>query len=280
MSYGVATLLSACAVGPQRVDSAPSPGTPATSSVHPAATVAATPDGSRTGAPATTPVTAPSGGPSGSAGSRPATAPAIVREPGPDVTAGTSGRPEVALTFHGQGDPGIARGVLAACATAGARITVFAVGQWVEQYPQLAREIVGGGHDLGNHTWSHLELPTLSLAAATTEIKRCADALAKAVGSAGWYFRPSSTVTSTPTIRQAAQAAGYARCIGYGVDPEDFREPGAAVVRARTKAGLRSGAIVSLHLGHQGTLDALPGILADVRAAGLAAVSLTTLLSS
>ncbi len=206
--------------------------------------------------------------------------PAAIQQPGPDVSVGGSGRPEIALTFHGQGDPTIARGVLSACAAAGAQITVFAVGQWVDQYPTLMREIVAAGHDLGNHTWSHPDLPSLSLAAATTEIRKCAESLAKAVGSPGWYFRPSSAVTSTATIRQAAQAAGYARCIAYSVDPEDFREPGPALVRARTKAGAAPGAIVSLHLGHRGTLEALPGILADLRAAGLTAVTMTTLLST
>jgi len=39
----------------------------------------------------------------------------------------------------------------------------------------------------------------------------------------------------------------------------------------------RAGSIVSLHFGHPGTVEALPGILDDLQARGLQAVSASTL---
>jgi peptidoglycan/xylan/chitin deacetylase (PgdA/CDA1 family) len=62
------------------------------------------------------------------------------------------------------------------------------------------------------------------------------------------------------------------------VDPEDFRDPGADLVRSRVAATTGAGAIVSLHLGHLGTAEALPAILGDLTARGLRAVTLSTLL--
>ncbi|HQF04677.1 MAG TPA: polysaccharide deacetylase family protein [Phycicoccus sp.] len=195
-----------------------------------------------------------------------------------DVVHGTSGRPEVALTFHGQGPASMADDMLAICRAAGAAVTVFAVGQWVQENPELIRRVKAAGHDVGNHTWSHLDMPTMDEATATAEIVKGRDALAAVLGEAGPWFRPSATERSTPTIRAAAFAAGYERCISYDVDPEDFREPGAEVVRERVAATVRAGSIVSLHLGHQGTTEALPGILEDLAARGLRAVTLSTLL--
>jgi peptidoglycan/xylan/chitin deacetylase (PgdA/CDA1 family) len=197
---------------------------------------------------------------------------------GPDISSGpTTGR-QVALTFHGQGPVAMAREILGACASADAAITVFAVGTWLEQNPHIGTEIVAAGHEVGNHTWSHQQMKQLSRTQAVDEAVRGARALEAAVGSAGWWFRPSGTQHSTATIRAAAAAAGYHRCISYDVDPEDFRDPGATLVRDRTLSAVRPGSIVSLHFGHRGTVDALPAILTGLRAKGLQPVTLSTLL--
>ena len=204
--------------------------------------------------------------------------PGIASTSGPDIVHGPRTRHEVALTFHGAGDPALARGVLKACAAHDARITVFAVGQWLAAEPHMAAEILGGGHELGNHTWSHQQMKQLTAAQARVEAVRGAQALRAATGTAGWWFRPSGTLHSTATIRAAAEAAGYRRCVSYDVDPEDFRDPGAALVRSRTLAAVQPGSIVSLHLGHEGTLTALPGILGGLAAKGLEPVTLSRLL--
>lgn len=204
--------------------------------------------------------------------------PTVLATSGPDIVHGRRDRQEVALTFHGQGPASLTREVLAHCRAAGAAITVFAVGSWLADDPSLGRSIVRAGHDLGNHTWSHQQMPSLDAATAQQEVARGAAALKRAVGSAGWWFRPSGTPRSTPTIRAAALASGYRRCVSYDVDPEDYRDPGASLVRSRTRKQVQPGSIVSLHLGHPGTVEALPGILSDLSASGLRPVSLTTLL--
>jgi peptidoglycan/xylan/chitin deacetylase (PgdA/CDA1 family) len=197
---------------------------------------------------------------------------------GPDITHGPTTGDRVALTFHGQGSTDMAREILDACARADAAITVFAVGTWLEQNPHIGAEIVAAGHEVGNHTWSHQQMKQLTRAQAVDEAVRGARALEAAVGSAGWWFRPSGTQHSTSTIRAAAAAAGYHRCVSYDVDPEDFRDPGTDAVQHRTLAAVRAGSIVSLHFGHRGTVDALPVILAGLRSKGLQAVTLSTLL--
>lgn len=121
-------------------------------------------------------------------------------------------------------------------------------------------------------------MPKLSLDQATVEVRRGAGAVAAAVGSAGLLFRPSGTPASTATIRAAA-AGGYRRCVSYDVDPADYTDPGADLVRSRTLAGVRPGSIVSLHLGNPGTVAALPGIFAGLAARGLTAVTVSRLVA-
>jgi peptidoglycan/xylan/chitin deacetylase (PgdA/CDA1 family) len=210
----------------------------------------------------------------------PAPEPAIAKTAGPDIVHGPRDRQAVALTFHGQGPVELVREILSACHAANAQITVFAVGTWLQATPTLGREILAAGHELGNHTWSHQQMKQLSAAEATREAQQGADALRTAVGTAGWWFRPSGTQHSTATIRAAAQAAGYQRCVSYDVDPSDYLDPGAAAVRDRTLAQVQPGSIISLHFGHTGTAAALPAILAGLSRKGLAPVTLSRLLAA
>ena len=59
--------------------------------------------------------------------------------PARELVHATSGRAEVALTFHGAGDPGLARSILTTLADRGAAVTVLAVGTWLAQYPDVAK---------------------------------------------------------------------------------------------------------------------------------------------
>jgi peptidoglycan/xylan/chitin deacetylase (PgdA/CDA1 family) len=199
---------------------------------------------------------------------------------GPDITHGPAGVPQVALTFHGAGDHALLTRMLAAFAEAGARVTVLAIGQWLAGEPAMARQILDGGHELGNHTWSHRTMPPLPAAQIRTEIDRAAVELRSLTGSQGRWFRPSGTPRSNAAIRQAAVAAGYGACLSYDVDPMDYADPGAGAVLSRFTADVRAGSIVSLHLGHPGTVQAMPAMLDLLHRRGLAAVTVSSLLGS
>jgi peptidoglycan/xylan/chitin deacetylase (PgdA/CDA1 family) len=184
----------------------------------------------------------------------------------------------VALTFHGAGDPELANELLAAVEAAGARVTVLAVGTWLEQQPDMAKRILSGGHELGNHTYRHLTMPELSAQVDDSEITRCAEILRRLTGSQGKWFRPSGTVHATSAILTAAGRAGYATSLSYDVDPSDYTDPGAAAIVDRLLRAVRPGSIVSLHFGHTGTVQAMPRILDGLRERGLPAVSMSSLM--
>ena len=198
---------------------------------------------------------------------------------GPDITHGPTGSKGVALTFHGAGDAALLTRMLAALVQGGAKVTVLAIGQWLAGEPTMARQILDGGHELGNHTWSHQTMPRLASPKARSEVDRAAVELRRLTGSRGRWFRPSGTPHSTPVIRAAAVAAGYGACLAYDVDPMDHADPGPGAVLRRFGAGVRAGSIVSLHLGHRGTVEAMPAMLDLLRARGLTAVTASELLA-
>jgi peptidoglycan/xylan/chitin deacetylase (PgdA/CDA1 family) len=199
---------------------------------------------------------------------------------GPQVVHGSRSRLQVALTFHGQGPLSIADSLLTEAERAGAKVSVLAVGSWLEQYPQIAQRILHGGHDLGNHTLHHLDIKAMDASAAYAEINGCAQQLRALTGSPGRWFRPSQTQYSTPLIEQQARKAGYPTCVSYDVDSLDYTDPAPDAVVSTVLKAAQPGSIVSLHFGHPGTVTALPALLRGLAARGLRPVTLTELLTT
>jgi peptidoglycan/xylan/chitin deacetylase (PgdA/CDA1 family) len=197
----------------------------------------------------------------------------------PEVVSGPPDRPQVALTFHGQGDPRLAVALLEAAEQRGAQLTVLVVGSWLDEQPQVAQRILAGGHELGNHTQNHLDLANLPARQIYAEISGCADRLKALTGSVGRWFRPSAAQFATPEVRRLAAKAGYDHCLSYDLDPLDYADPGAEVVRRRILDGVKPGSVVALHMGHQGTVDALPAVLDALHDLGLSAVTASQLCS-
>ena len=199
------------------------------------------------------------------------------------VASGPRDKHRVALTFHTNGSTALAATLLATLAARHTSITAFIVGSWLEANSDFAKRITDGGHELANHTYSHPTFPTLTEDAMTQEVTRCRDILASLTGSGPTWFRPSGTTNGTdkpaPTVLKVAAAAGYSTVVGFDVDPSDYLDPGEAAIAQRVSAAVQPGSIVSLHFGHQHTIDALPAILSDLDRRGLETVTLTTLLT-
>jgi peptidoglycan/xylan/chitin deacetylase (PgdA/CDA1 family) len=174
----------------------------------------------------------------------------------------------------------MADALLAEAERAAAQITVLAVGTWLGQYPQIADRILRGGHDLGNHTMHHLDIRAMDAAGTYTEIAGCAQRLRALTGSIGRWFRPSQTQYSTPLIEREARKAGYQTCVSYDVDSLDYTDPGPDAIVSTVLGQVRPGSIISLHLGHPGTVTALPSIVRGLAGRGLSPVTLTGLLSA
>ncbi|MGI5136809.1 MULTISPECIES: polysaccharide deacetylase family protein [unclassified Streptomyces] len=203
---------------------------------------------------------------------------AYAQQPG-QIDHGPRDRPRVALTFHGQGDPRFARSILDTAEKAGAKITVLAVGTWLDQHPEAARRILDGGHDLGNHTLRHLGINTMSETDAYAEIQGCAQRLRRLTGSIGTWFRPSRAPRATPLVERLARLSGYPHVLSYDVDSLDYTSPGASAITRKVVGEVRNGSVVSLHFGYADTVAAFPALLKELERRGLTAVTTTELLS-
>lgn len=196
-----------------------------------------------------------------------------------DIQHGPRNKANVALTFHGAGAPDYAAQLFKIFAATKTPVTIFAVGTWLKSDSKIGRTIINAGHDLGNHTMTHTQMKTISAKRVRSEIEQCAAELTKQIGNHGAFFRPSGTRFSTPTIRAAASAAGYGRCISYEVDSHDFQDPSVKTVLNNVLSAVQNGSIISMHLGHKVTLDAMPKLLESLHNRGLTPVTVSRLLA-
>jgi peptidoglycan/xylan/chitin deacetylase (PgdA/CDA1 family) len=205
---------------------------------------------------------------------------ALAEAASPDISHGPRSVPNVALTFHGAGDPAMAQKLLKILKDTQTPVTVFAVGAWLKADNTIAKQILDEGHDLGNHTMNHLQSKTLTATKLDSEINGCAKELISLIGNHGKFFRPSGTQYSTPLIRKTALKYGYKKCISYDVDSHDYQDVGKAAVIKNVINTVKNGSIISLHFGHQDTIDALPTLITQLRAKGLTPVTLSTMLGA
>jgi peptidoglycan/xylan/chitin deacetylase (PgdA/CDA1 family) len=198
------------------------------------------------------------------------------------VAHGTRDRPEVALTFHVNGARSLTVRMLDLLRAHEVPVTAFLVGTFVDANPDLLPRFVADGHELANHTYHHLTFERLPVDEMRSEIVRCHDALQRAAGTGGTLFRISGTTNGTDApgegIERLSADCGYPTIVGFDVDPSDYEDPGASLVASRTIAALRPGAIISLHFGHEGTIDALPAILTALDDRELRPVAMSRLL--
>ena len=220
----------------------------------------------------------PGSGPTSSAPAHGSTQPA--NGPARFVASGLRSGGACALTFHGSGELSLTNQMLDHLRRLGAPVTIFAVGSWLEANPGLSRQILEAGHALANHTYTHPSLGQLDRTAVATEITRCRDTLVRQTGGNGGWFRPSGVDQPSALMLEEAGAAGYRTVVGYDVDPHDYQDPGADAIVARVAAGLQPGSIVSLHLGHAGTVAAIDRLAALAHARGLRPVLVRDLIGS
>ncbi|KPI10557.1 polysaccharide deacetylase [Actinobacteria bacterium OK074] len=173
----------------------------------------------------------------------------------------------VGLTFD-DGPSGSTPALLNALTQNGLRATMFNEGQYAAAYPAQVRAQVSAGMWVGNHSYTHPHLTTLSQTQIDSEISRTQQAIASAGGGTPKLFRPPYGETNA-TVKAVEAAYGLTEII-WDVDSQDWN--GASTDAIVAAAGrLTSGQIILMHDWAANTLAAIPRIAQGLAARGLCA---------
>jgi peptidoglycan-N-acetylglucosamine deacetylase len=102
---------------------------------------------------------------------------------GQTFTGLARGSRQIALTYDdGPNDPHTLR-LLEVLAKHSVHATFFLIGRYVQQRPEIVREIVSAGHVVGNHTFTHPLLIFKSATEIRQQLSACRAALQDAIGN-------------------------------------------------------------------------------------------------
>ena len=179
----------------------------------------------------------------------------------------------VALTFD-DGPGSLTGTLLDRLEAAGVVATFFVLGQNVRIHPDLVTRMVRSGMVVGNHTWDHRDMKRLSLDEARSEVDRTSAEIARVTGVSTTLLRPpyGSMSPQTATLGQAI--------ILWDVDTEDWKNRDASITTSRALATVRPGSIILMHDIHASTIEAVPAIIAGLKARGFTLVTVPVLLGN
>lgn len=177
--------------------------------------------------------------------------------------------PEVAITFDDGPHPQHTPLLLEALARRGAMATFFLQGDHAARWPQWVREIHGAGHQVANHSYSHVRARDRSSAEFVREVERTQQLLQDLVGCelARDYRPPYGNITGRTFLNLAYK--GY-RCVFWSKDSDDSTQCDVgSLVASVAYLKLGPGDIVLFHEDYAHTIAAMPTILGTLQAAGL-----------
>ena len=204
--------------------------------------------------------------------------PASLREDGPDLWIPVERREpkgKVALTFDDGPDPVITGKIVDTLAEYRVKATFFFEGWRAVSYADVAKKVVKAGHDIGNHGYSHKDLKELDLEEARQEIRKAQNAIKSSTGILPKWFRPPYG-SYNDDIRAIAKEEG-ASIVLWNLTPDDWKNPGEAIIRKRVTSSVKDGSIVLLHVREQ-TLSALPRLIQELTDMGYELVGLSEIM--
>ncbi|MER7960446.1 bifunctional polysaccharide deacetylase/glycosyltransferase family 2 protein [Streptomyces ardesiacus] len=200
----------------------------------------------------------------------------ILTFPGGRATTVSVPDKTIVLTFDDGPDPTWTPQVLEILDTYDVPGTFFLVGSMVSRHPDIVRNMVEQGNEVGVHTFTHVDLSYQSTARVTREIEQTQLALSGAAGITTTLFRaPYSSETdaiddySWP-VYESLGADGYTS-VFVDTDSDDWKRPGVSKIVEWATPEDGEGASVLFHDAggeRSQTIEALPKYIEKMKAKG------------
>ena len=182
----------------------------------------------------------------------------------------------VAITFDDGPLPRYTGAILDVLQEEQACATFFILGSRANLAPELLQRMILEGSEIGNHTYSHKQLTTLSRSAIEEEITRSQAALQAITGKAPKLLRPP--YGSHNDVVDACMSEDDLLYAGWSVDTQDWKLRDAQQITSRVLKEVRDGDIILMHDMYPSTVEALKAILSQLKEEGYQFVTVSELL--
>ena len=158
------------------------------------------------------------------------------------------------------------------------KVTFFMTGGWVNEYPDMVKEIYSRGHDLGNHSQNHKKMSELNTTEQKQELQSVTDKVKELTGYDMFLFRPPYGDYNSTLINTAYSLNYYP--IQWSVDSLDWKDYGVdnIIKTVTTHKALDNGAIILMHNGAKYTTQALESVITNLQNQGYTLVPISELI--
>lgn len=125
--------------------------------------------------------------------------------------------------------------------------TFFLIGKNAEKHPDLVRRMVAEGHQLGNHTYNHIDLLKADRREIADEVERCNKIIRDITGAGAQIVRPPHGFRDSVVVEVMAERG--LKVVEWSVMSRDWTNPGVEAIVSRTVSKVKSGAVILLHDG-------------------------------
>lgn len=156
------------------------------------------------------------------------------------------------------------------------RTTFFLAGYWVDKHPDYVVKISEAGHEIGNHSYSHPHMNSLSEQGIAYELQKNEHLIQDLTGQRTTLFRPPFGEYNNQVIT-VAKELGY-HTIQWSVDSLDWKDLTSDQIYQRVMSQIKPGSIVLFHNAAPGTPGAIRRLIPDLKAQGYEIVPVSELL--
>ncbi len=166
---------------------------------------------------------------------------------------------KVAISFDAAWGADKTREIMAICDSYGVKATFFLVGFWVEEYPDLVKEIYNNGFEIGLHSNTHPDMTKLTASEMQLELSTNISLIEELTNYTPKLFRAPYGYYNN-TLLEVCEEMGLS-CIQWSVDSLDWKGLSASELAGRVIANATSGSIILFHNNSDNIIEGLKMVL-------------------
>ena len=166
---------------------------------------------------------------------------------------------KVSISFDAAWGADKTREIMEICENYNVKATFFLVGFWIEEYPEMVKEIYNRGFEIGIHSNTHPDMTKLNKSEIKAELLENIKLVEDITGFKPKLFRPPYGYYNNDLIEICAELG--LSCIEWSVDSLDWKGLSASEIAGRVTGKVKQGSIVLFHNNSDNILDGLKLVL-------------------
>ncbi len=198
------------------------------------------------------------------------------------VSYTTTEKKIIALTFDDGPHPRFTPQILNLLNDYNVKATFFVIGKNVKAYPDVLQQIVEEGHEIGNHTFTHIDVNKANYHTIKTEVEETQNIIFSLTGITPKIFRPPYGFTNKNTEKVSLELG--CTIVLWTESSSDWYAPGVEAIINKVLKNVKNGDIILMHdyvaEVESQTVEALKTILPELINKGYQFVTVSELLAA